>query len=81
MVIVSPSGALWPPALTARPVISVVRSSAGSTIDRDAYQSEIAIMNLHEKLDHLLHTQWERLLELQQIQIDMLSDLEQRRRS
>ena len=44
-------------------------------------KAEIAIMNLHEKLDHLLHTQWERLLELQQIQIDMLSDLEKRRRS
>ncbi len=43
-------------------------------------KAEIAIMNLHEKLDHLLHTQWERLLELQQIQIDMLSDLEKRRR-
>jgi uncharacterized membrane protein len=43
-------------------------------------KSEIAVMNLHEKLDHLLHTQWERLLELQQIQIDMLSDLEKRRR-
>jgi uncharacterized membrane protein len=44
-------------------------------------KAEIAIMNLHEKLDHLLHTQWERLLELQQIQIDMLSDLEKHRRS
>jgi uncharacterized membrane protein len=44
-------------------------------------KAEIAIMNLHQKLDHLLHTQWERLLELQQIQIDMLSDLEKRRRS
>jgi uncharacterized membrane protein len=43
-------------------------------------KAEIAIMNLHEKIDHLLHTQWERLLELQQIQIEMLSDLEQRRR-
>ncbi len=43
-------------------------------------KAEIAIMNLHEKLDHLLHTQWERLLELQQIQIDMLTDLEKRRR-
>ena len=42
--------------------------------------AEIAVMNLHEKIDHLLHTQWERLLELQQIQIDMLSDLEKRRR-
>jgi uncharacterized membrane protein len=43
-------------------------------------KAEIAVMNLHEKLDHLLHIQWERLLELQQIQIDMLSDLEKHRR-
>jgi uncharacterized membrane protein len=43
-------------------------------------KAEIAIMNLHEKLDHLLHTQWERLLEIQQVQLDMLSDLENRRR-
>jgi uncharacterized membrane protein len=42
-------------------------------------KAEIAIMNLHEKIDHLLHTQWERLLELQQVQIDMLTDLEKRR--
>lgn len=44
-------------------------------------KTEIAIMNLHEKVDRLLHTQWERLLELQQIQIEMLSDLEKHRRS
>ena len=43
-------------------------------------KAEIAIMNLHEKLDHLLHSQWERLLELQQVQIDLLSALEKRRR-
>jgi uncharacterized membrane protein len=42
-------------------------------------KAEIAIMNLHEKVDHLLHTQWEHLLELQQIQIDMLGDIEKRR--
>jgi uncharacterized membrane protein len=44
-------------------------------------KAEIAVMNLHEKLDHLLHTQWERLLELQQLQIDMLTDLQKHRRS
>jgi uncharacterized membrane protein len=43
-------------------------------------KAEIAIMNLHEKLDHLLHSQWEHLLELQQIQIDMLSEMDKRRR-
>ena len=44
-------------------------------------QAEIAILNLHEKVDHLLHAQWERLVELQQIQIEMLSEMEKRRRS
>jgi uncharacterized membrane protein len=44
-------------------------------------QAEIAILNLHEKVDHLLHAQWERLIELQQIQIEMLSEMEKRRRS
>lgn len=42
-------------------------------------KAEIAVMNLHEKLDHLLHTQWEQLLELQQMQIDMLADLQKHR--
>ena len=44
-------------------------------------QAEIAILNLHEKVDHLLHAQWERLVELQQIQIDMLNEVQKRPRS
>jgi uncharacterized membrane protein len=38
-------------------------------------QAEIAILNLHEKVDHLLHAQWERLVELQQIQIDLIGEI------
>jgi uncharacterized membrane protein len=38
-------------------------------------KAEIEIASLHDKVDHLLHTQWERLVELQQMQIDLLTEL------
>ncbi len=38
-------------------------------------KSEIEIASLHEKVDHVLHAQWERMVDLQQIQIDLLSEL------
>lgn len=38
-------------------------------------KAEIEIASLHEKVDHLLHTQWERLVELQEIQLDLLTEL------
>jgi hypothetical protein len=36
--------------------------------------------DLHEKLDHLTSRQWQRLTEIQQIQLDMLQDLSRERR-
>jgi len=41
-------------------------------------KSELEIRLLHEKLDHLIVNQQERLLEIQQIQIDMMNDIMQR---
>jgi uncharacterized membrane protein len=38
-------------------------------------KAELEIRQLHEKLDHLLSHQWERLVEIQQIQLEMLSQL------
>ena len=38
-------------------------------------KAELEIRLLHEKLDHLLHHQWERLLEIQAIQIEMLQGM------
>jgi uncharacterized membrane protein len=38
-------------------------------------RAELEIRNLNEKIDHLIHHQWQRLLELQQIQSDMMEDL------
>ena len=38
-------------------------------------KAELEIRQLHDKVDHLLSHQWERLVEIQQIQIDLLSEL------
>ena len=38
-------------------------------------KAELEIRHLHDKIDHLLTHQWERLVEIQQIQIDLLSEL------
>jgi uncharacterized membrane protein len=43
-------------------------------------KAELEIRHLHEKLDHLINRQWERLAEIQQIQIEILEDLAERRR-
>jgi len=44
-------------------------------------KAEIEIRALHDKLDHLLANQWARLVEIQQIQIDVLNELEGMRRA
>jgi uncharacterized membrane protein len=42
-------------------------------------KAELDIRLLHEKLDHLLRHQWERLLEIQEIQIELMNELAQQR--
>ncbi len=41
-------------------------------------KAELEIRHLNEKLDHLLSRQWERLVQIQKLQIDMLSELSNR---
>ena len=43
-------------------------------------KAEFEIRHLHEKLDHLINRQWERLAEIQQIQLEIMEDLSARRR-
>jgi uncharacterized membrane protein len=43
-------------------------------------KAELEIRHLHEKLDHLLRRQYNRLFEIQQIQIELLEELGQKRR-
>ncbi len=47
---------------------------------RTNLKAELEIATLHEKVDHLLHVQWERMVELQQVQLEILEDLAKHRR-
>ncbi len=38
-------------------------------------KSEIEIKTLHEKMDHLLLDQWSKMMEIQQLQMEMLEDI------
>ena len=41
-------------------------------------KAELEVRQLHDKIDHLLAREWERLAELQRVQIDMLEDARDR---
>jgi uncharacterized membrane protein len=38
-------------------------------------KAELEIRQLHEKMDHLLMTQWQRLLEIQEMQMELIEDI------
>jgi uncharacterized membrane protein len=42
-------------------------------------KAELEIRHLHEKLDHLLSHQWQRLAEIQEMQVEMMQDRDARR--
>ncbi len=44
-------------------------------------KAELEIRHLHEKIDHLLRKQYNRLFEIQQIQIELLEELGHKRKS
>ena len=41
-------------------------------------KAELEIRHLHEKIDHLLKNQWERLLEIQNIQLELMEEIVQK---
>jgi uncharacterized membrane protein len=43
-------------------------------------KAELEIRLLHDKLDHLLLKQWERLAQIQQVQLDLMEEIAQERR-
>ncbi|MBV9262615.1 MAG: DUF1003 domain-containing protein [Pseudolabrys sp.] len=43
-------------------------------------KAELEIRHLHEKIDHILTRQWERLAEIQQIQLELMRPVTSRRR-
>jgi len=38
-------------------------------------KAELEIRHLHEKVDYLLRNQWQRLLEIQEIQMELMAEL------
>jgi uncharacterized membrane protein len=42
-------------------------------------KAELEIRHLHDKVDHIITRQWERLAEIQQIQLEIMQDMAQRR--
>jgi len=46
---------------------------------RTNLKAELEVRMLHEKLDHLLQHAWQRLLEIQQLQLDLMQELERGR--
>jgi uncharacterized membrane protein len=43
-------------------------------------KAELEIRHLHEKMDHLISRQWQRLAEIQQVQLEIMHDFADRRR-
>lgn len=42
-------------------------------------KAELEIRNLHQKIDHLLTHQWERLVQIQQVQLEMMEELKSKK--
>jgi uncharacterized membrane protein len=56
------------------------RDRVESTHDYETdLKAEIEIASLHDKIDHLLNAQWERMVDLQEVQIDLLTEIAGRR--
>jgi len=66
------------------PIIMMAQNRVAERDRRQADQdfktnlkSEIEVAAVHEKLDHLIHVQWEELIELQELQLELLQELRQ----
>ncbi len=43
-------------------------------------KAELEIRNLQEKVDHLLTHQWDRLVQIQEVQIELLNEISEKKR-
>ena len=64
-------------------MMSQNRSSARDRMQADEdfkinLKTELEVAMLHDKVDHLLHAQWERMMEVQQTQLELLEELSAR---
>jgi uncharacterized membrane protein len=44
-----------------------------------ADKGELEIRHLHQKIDHLIYQQWERMVEIQEIQSELINEIRSRR--
>jgi uncharacterized membrane protein len=42
-------------------------------------KAELEIRHLHQKIDHLLSRQWERLVEIQEVQMELINQISRRK--
>jgi uncharacterized membrane protein len=42
-------------------------------------KAELEIRHLHQKIDHLLSRQWERLVEIQEVQMELINQVSRRK--
>jgi uncharacterized membrane protein len=68
------------------PIIMMSQNRSASHDRRRAEQdyrvnlkAELEVASLHDKVDHLLHAQWEHLVEMQEVQIDLLTQIAEKR--
>jgi uncharacterized membrane protein len=75
-LLLSCMSAVWAPII----LMSQNRQEAKDRLrSRHAYQvnlkAELEIRHLQEKVDHMLYDQWQRMLEIQEIQVELLAEL------
>ena len=44
-------------------------------------KAELEIRHLHEKIDHLLFSQWECLVQIQEVELDLLAEISRAQRT
>jgi uncharacterized membrane protein len=68
-----------------RDILQPTKHTKGREIFRANYKvnlkAELEIRHLHEKIDQVLRRQYNRLFEIQQIQIELLEELGRKRKS
>lgn len=74
-LLLSSLAALQAPVIMMAQNRSATRDRLQADLDyRVNLKAELEVASLHDKLDHLLHAQFDRLVEMQQIQIDLLTE-------
>lgn len=79
-LVLSSLAALQAPVIMMSQNRQAIRDRAHATHDYQInLKAELEIRHLHQKIDHLLSHQWQRLVEIQEIQLELISEIRARR--